>query len=226
MTEPTLYRWPENAAFGRRVPKAKFYDHGTVRPALRERFVADILHVHWAYKLAESTVHLPGTTAIPEIQVFRIETKGDDISDDLLTAIDRSVHFPIIYEILSGERVRTVAAQKSLAGKAPRVGTYFTTDWFPSTADRRPLPTALDLPNLYEAILASLLPIQRRAGESVHDATERFDRVRRGQREIAALEKKLRNEPQLNRKIELRRQLKECAATLAQLTDPAPSNKE
>lgn len=44
--------------------------------------------------------------------------------------------------------------------------------------------------------------------------------------EIAALEKKLRNEPQLNRKIELRRQLRECAAALTQLTDPAPSSKE
>ena len=34
--EPVLYRWPANAAFGRTVPKAKFYEHGNVRTALRE----------------------------------------------------------------------------------------------------------------------------------------------------------------------------------------------
>ena len=47
-----------------------------------------------------------------------------------------------------------------------------------------------------------------------------------GGREVAALEKKLRTEPQLNRKIEIRRQIKECTALLTKLTDPVPSNKE
>ena len=31
-----LYRWPEAAKFGRRVPKEKFYEHGTVSTAVRE----------------------------------------------------------------------------------------------------------------------------------------------------------------------------------------------
>lgn len=65
-----------------------------------------------------------------------------------------------------------------------------------------------------------------RAGETVSQATGRLDRTRKLQREIAALEKKLRAEPQLNRKIELRRLLKERTALLAELTDPVPSNKE
>lgn len=226
MTEPALYRWPANAAFGRKVPKAKFYDHGTVRSALRERFVADIQHITWAYKLADSTIHLHGSVAVPEIQVFTIETKGNDVSDDLLAAIDRSVHFPVIFEIINGESIRTVAAQKTLSGKSPRVGAYFTSEWFPAAAPRRPLPAVVDLPNLYDAILTSLLPMRRRAGETVLDATERLERVRRREREMAALEKRLRNEPQLNRKIEFRRQIKEVSAVLTQLTDPAPSNEE
>lgn len=226
MTEPALYRWPANAAFGRKVPKAKFYDHGTVRSALRERFVADIQHITWAYKLADSTIHLHGSVAVPEIQVFTIETKCNDVSDDLLAAIDRSVHFPVIFEIVSGESIRTVAAPKSLAGRSPRVGAYFTSEWFPTAAPRRPLPAVLDLPNLYEAILTSLLPMRRRAAETVLDAAERLERIGRRQREIAALEKKLQNERQLNRKIEIRRQIKEVSAALAQLTDPAPSNEE
>ncbi|HYD51139.1 MAG TPA: DUF4391 domain-containing protein [Gemmatimonadaceae bacterium] len=226
MTEPVLFRWPPNAAFGRTVPKTKFYEHGNVRTALREKFVDDIQRVTWAYKLADDTLRLRGTTAVPEIQVFTVETKGADVSDDVLTAIDKTVHFPVIFEVASGDRVRTVAAQKSLTGKTPTIGAYLTTDWQPADAPRRPLPAALDLPSLYEAILTALLPVERRGGESLSEATDRLARARKLRRDIAALEKKLRTEPQLNRKIELRRQIKERTAVLTVLTDPVSSNKE
>ena len=226
MTEPVLFRWPPSAAFGRTVPKAKFYEHGSVRTALREKFVDDIQRISWAYKLADDTIRLRGTTMVPEIQVFTVETKGEDVSDDVLTAIDKFVHFPIIFEVSSGERVRTVGAQKTLGGNSPKIGAYHSTEWQPADAERRPLPTAVDLPRLYDAILTALLPVAARAGESMSDVTDRLDRVRKLQREIAALERQLRAEPQLNRKIEHRRQIKERTAVLVELTDPVPSNKE
>ena len=225
-TTPVLYRWPANAAFGRTIPKTKFYEHGNVRTALREKFVDDIQRVTWAYKLADDTIRLRGSTAVPEIQIFTIETKGEDVSDDVLTAIDRSVHFPIIFEVAGNDRLRTAAAQKALDGKVPKIGPYFTTDWQPTDAPRRPLPTALDLPSLYEAILISLLPVTTRVGETVSQATERLDRAGKLEREIAALDKKLRTEPQLNRKIELRKQIKERTAVLTELIDLTPNNKE
>lgn len=226
MTEPVLFRWPPNAAFGRTVPKTKFYEHGNVRAALRERFVEDIQRITWAYKLADDTIRLRGSEAVPEIQVFTLETKGADVTDDVLTAIDKAVHFPIIFEVASGDRIRTVAAQKSLQGKTPTIGTYFTTDWRPASAPRQPLPTAVDLPNLYEAILKALLPVDTRAGETVSEATDRLQSARKLQREIAALEKKVRAEPQLNRKIELRRQIRERTTALTELAAPAPNYKE
>lgn len=226
MDKSVLFRWPPNAAFGRAVPKSKFYQHGNVRTALREKFVYDIQSITWAYKLADDTIRLRGTPTVPEIQVFTVETKGADVSDDVLTAIDKTVHFPMIFEVTSGERVRTVAAHKSLHGKTPTIGTYFTTDWQPTGSPRRQLPTALDLPSLYEAILSALLPLETWAGETVSEAANRLDSARKIQREIAALEKKLRTEPQLNRKFELRSQLKERTAALTELTNSVPSKKE
>lgn len=226
MPESRLFRWPPAATFGRTVPKTKFYEHGNVRTALREKFVDDIQSVTWAYKLADDTIRLRGSFAVPEIQVFTLEAKGTDVSDDVLTAIDKTVHFPIIFEVAANDRVRTVAAQKTLLGKIPTIGRYFTTEWQPSEVSRRPLPTALDLPSLYEAILSALLPMDTLAGETMSEATNRLERARKLQREITALEKKLRTEPQLNRKLELRRQLKEYTAAFTTLTNPVASNKE
>lgn len=226
MLEPPLFRWPPSAALGRTVPKARFYEHGHVRTALKEKFVNEVQRIIWTYKLADDTIKLGGSASVPEIQVFTIEAKGADVTDDVLHAIDKTVHFPIIFEVASKDRVRTAAAQKSLSGKAPSIGGYFSSDWLSADAPRRPIPTALDLPALYEAILTILLPLEPRVGETVSDATARLERARKLEREVAVLEKKLRAEPQLNRKIRIRKQIRERVSVLSGLTESAPSTKE
>jgi len=143
-----------------------------------------------------------------------------------LAAIDKSVRFPILFEVVRGTGgcVRLVGAHKTLGGVTPKLGRYFSTEWLPADSPRVPMPPALDLPNLYEALLASLLPIARRPSESVSQVTERIEQASKLGREIAALEKKLRVESQLNRKVELRRELKQHITALAELTDSAKSN--
>lgn len=221
MSSP-LYRWPAAAKFGRVVPKTKFYERATIVATLREKFVSEVQRITWAYKLADETIHLRGDDSVPEIQVFFVEVKGDDISSDVLAAIDRVVPFPIIFEIsrASGS-TRMVASHKLLDGATPRLSAYFTTGWHASDAPRAPLPPALDLPGLYGGLLTPILPIASRPGEELSVATGRMDRAAKLQREIAALEKKLRNEPQFNRKVELKRQLRASAAELALLIDTA-----
>lgn len=213
---PRLYRWPESARFGRAVPKTKFYEHGKVNTALRERFVAEVQRITWAYKLAENTINLPGSTAVPEIQVFEIEAKDNDVSEVVLAAIDKAVTTPIIFELLREGEIRLAAAHKTSA----KPGAYFTTPWVPAQSDRAPLPTAISMTTLYVALLTPLAPVVAQAGEDVAAIAKRVEAARKLEREIATLERRLRNEPQLNRKVELRRTLKTKQATLAGLTSP------
>ena len=217
-TRPRLYRWPNSARYGKAVPKNKFYEHGKVNTALRERFVAEVQRITWAYKLAENTMNLPGSAAVSEIQVFEIEAKGSDVSDVVLVAIDKAVKTPIIFELFRGGEVRLAAAHKATA----RPGAYFSTPWLSAESDRAPLPTAISIPSLYSALLTPLVPVAAQAGEDVGAMAERVEAARKLDREIAALERKLRNEPQLNRKVELRRTLKTKQATLAVLTSITP----
>jgi len=93
-----LYRWPAGAQFGRVVPKNKFYERGQVTTAVKDKFVDEVQRITWAFKLAESTINLPGTKALPELQVFQVDAKSDDVSDGVLTAIDKAVKTPIIFE--------------------------------------------------------------------------------------------------------------------------------
>lgn len=207
-----LYRWPEAARFGRRVPKEKFYEHGTVSTAIREKFIAEAQRITWAYKLAEATINLPGTPTVPEIQVFNIDAKTDDVSEAVLSAIDKAIPFPIIFEVARqrGEQpeARTVAAHKQLGAGTPKISAYYSTGWQPGDTSRQAMPTAITLPALYAALLQPLTPITARPGEEMSDVADRLATVRKLEREVASLERKLRTEPQLNRKVELRRTLK------------------
>lgn len=207
-----LYRWPEAAKFGRRVPKEKFYEHGTVSTAVREKFISEVQRITWAYKLAEATINLPSTPAVPEIQVFTIDAKTDDVSEAVLSAIDKAIPFPIIFEIAHHRgkqpEVRTVAAHKLLGAGTPKLSAYYSTGWQPGDTSRQAMPTAITLPALYAALLQPLTPITARPGEEISDVADRLATVRKLEREVASLERKLRTEPQLNRKVELRRTLK------------------
>jgi hypothetical protein len=207
-----LFKWPVAAKFGSRVPKEKFYEYGNVSTAVREKFVSEVQRITWAYKLAESTINLPGSTSVPEIQVFQIDTKTGDVVDQVLAVVDKAIQYPIIFEITratAGEpQVRMTAALKELSSGASKLSAYYSTGWLPAAAERRSLPTALSLPTLYAAILEPLTPLTVRPGEEMSEVVDRLAIVRKLEREITALESKIRTEPQLNRKIELRRTLK------------------
>jgi hypothetical protein len=207
-----LYKWPVAAKFGRRVPKEKFYEYGNVSTAVREKFVSEVQRITWAYKLAESTINLPGSATVPEIQVFQIDSKTGDVADQVLSAIDKAIQSPLIFEITraasGGPQVRMAAAPKQLGSGHLKLGSYYSTGWLPADAQRQSLPTAISLPTLYAAIFEMLTPVVVRHGEDMSEIVDRLTVVRRLEREISALERKIRTEPQLNRKIELRRTLK------------------
>jgi len=207
-----FYRWPEAAKFARPVPKEKIYAQGTVSGAVRERFVAEVQRITWSYKLAEATINLPATSEVPEVQVFTIESKVGDVSEAVLLAIDKAVAFPIIFELTRQDgdsaEVRMIAAHKQLGTRTPKLSEYYSTGWQPADVDRKPLPTAVTLPALYGALFQQLTPLEARPGEDVSQTIERLATVRKLEREVGALERGLHLEPQLNRKVEIRRTLR------------------
>lgn len=207
-----LYRWPTAAEFSRRIPKDKFYGRGKDRSTVKEKFVAEVDRITWAYKLAETTINLPDSDAVPEVQVFEVEAKEDDISDQVLRAIDTAVLSPILFEVVrnhGGRReVRMVAAHKRLGSGAPTLSGYFSTGWMSAVAERVPFPAAVSLEALYEALLEPLTHVAVHPEESAAEMSDRLKVVTRLEREVAALERKIRTEKQFNRKVELRRNLK------------------
>jgi Domain of unknown function (DUF4391) len=211
----SAFIFPAAALVNRVLPKSKIYEHGKPSRAVRDGFVAQINQIVWQYKLAPETINLPARPNVPEIEIFSIELKTADISEDVLRCIDRAIPLPVFHVLSFEDRIKTVAAYKRPNdADASRwvVDAYFESPWLSASGKRAlpaaPLPVALDMAGLYEQMLRRLMPQPARAGETLKDHVERLTQLRGKQNEYAKLETRLRQEKQFNRKVEKNSQLR------------------
>lgn len=220
-----LFQWPAAAKVGRELTKERLYKEGAVSASVRRRFIDEVQHVRWAYKLGEESVRLRGSDDVSEVQVFEVDLKGDALSDSVLASIDKAVPSPIIFELrrtrAGRHEVQPVAARKQRRQNGAKVGDYLRGEWTVELADRDPLPPAIDLSGLYTQLMFTLLPITARRGEELHAALDRVSAARKLQRAIDALDKRVKREPQFNRKVELRAELRTRKAELDALLSPS-----
>jgi hypothetical protein len=223
-SESPLFAYPPAAAFKRVLPKTRIYAHARPSRRLQKRFAEEVAQIVWAYKLAPETIRLAARPEVPEIQIFAVTLKdaaAPGVSEGILRCIDRAIGFPIIFELLAGDRVRAVAAYKrpSEADSAKWVvGDYFASQWLAADADRSPLPVALDLGALYRLLLGRIMPHPARDGETLQDHAERMARVRLLERDRQKLDTQLTREKQFNRKVEINAEIRTLQAQLDELT--------
>jgi hypothetical protein len=177
-----FYAWPKNAAYGRTIPKRKIYEHADAGTALKDLFVQQVEQITWGYKLAPETINIPSTEAISEIQVFQISLKSSQLDHRVLQAIDKAIPFPILFEVSYSRQIKLVAAYKRRHESDTTrwvAGRYFESDWQPETAQRQPLPLALNLSVLYEQLLTPLVtarttPTETTSVEGIQDTAARY----------------------------------------------------
>ncbi len=206
-----FFAYPKQAEFNRVLPKSKIYEHGKPTRAVRDGFVAQINQIVWQYKLAPETINLPARPGVPEIEIFSLELKTPEVSEDVLRCIDKAIPLPIFYNLSFDGRIKTVAAYKRPSDADSSrwvVGDYFASPWLPANSERSELPVALDMAGLYEQMLRRLMPQPARTGETLKDHVERLAQLRSKQTEYTKLEARLHKEKQFNRKVEMNTQLR------------------
>lgn len=215
-----LYDWPKATAFGRVVPKSKIYTHASATTALKSRFVNEVDQINWAHKLAPETLNLPATKQVREVQMFRIRLKTPDCHDTVLRAIDRAIPFPLIFELTYGDQIQIVAAYKRPSESDSTkwvLGDYFRSDWLAADTTRAPLPVALDMARLYEALVGALIPVPTADFEPIQSRLDRAAALKAQETEINRLKSRLKNERQFNRRVEINGVLREAQAEFEHL---------
>ena len=214
---------PKSTEFNRRIPKQKFYENISVSPTLKRVFIDQIKVIYWRNKVAATTMNLAAGETVTELEVFEIKLNGQQLDESVLRQIDKEIPYHILFLLEYDGKYQAWTAYKEAAvtgSNAFKVGTYYHTDWLPET--ELPLKVeGLSVDKVYEnfvrQIAGDALRSEASKPESLKESVERDNRRQELEKQIAALQTKVRREKQLNKQVQLNAELKKLQKELEDL---------
>ena len=206
-----MFTLPKSTEFNKCIPKQKFYSNLSVTPTIKKAFTNQIKVIYWRNKIAPTTVNLAASDSVTEIEVFEIQLNIPKLDESVLRQIDREIPYHILFLLEYEGKYRAVIGYKeAAAGKtAFKVDRYYSTDWL----DEDDLPVHLEgltLDAVYENFVRQIAGDALGTGESasLKDSVEQQKQREQLEKQIAALEAKIRKEKQPKKKFELVQQMK------------------
>jgi len=217
-----LFNYPQQAIFGKVLPKSKIYEFAKPSNAVKELFIKQVEQIIWQYKLSPETINTPPGEGVQEIQILKIDLRVPDIDKRVFQVIDQAIPSHIFYEIAVANKLKLVAAYKRPSDTDASkwvTGTYFETDWLSNSAEKRSLPIALNMGSLYAQMLREIIPIYARPLESLREQVDRLELLQNRKAEIDRLKIRLSKENQFNKKLEINSRIREVQRSLNELLD-------
>ena len=213
---------PKSTEFNRRIPKQKFYENLSVTPALKRIFIDQIKVIYWRNKIAATTMNLASGDTVTEIEVFEVRLDASQLDVSVLKQIDKEIPYHIVFLLEYEGKYQAWTAYKESAASgnnAFKVGTYYHTDWL--TEQDLPLKVdGLNTDAVYENFVRQIAGDALQTDdstESLKESVERDTRKQELQKQIAALQAKVRKEKQLNKQVQLNTELKRLRKELEEI---------
>lgn len=203
---------PKSTEFNKRIPKQKFYDNLTVTPALKKVFIEQIKTIYWRNKIAVSTTNLAPGTVVTELEVFEVKLNSQILDDSFLCQIDKEIPYHILFILTCDGKSQAWIGYKEAAASgsnAFKVNRYYHTDWMQEDELHLGID-GLNMDAVYESLVRQIAgdKLQTDSGESLKESVERDKKKKQLEKQISALESKMRKEKQLNRRMEMNAELK------------------
>lgn len=209
---------PKSTEFNKRIPKQKFYENLSVTPAIKTVFTEQIKIIYWRNKLAATTLNLAPGKLVTEIEVFEIRLTSPDLDEDILRLIDREIPYHILFLLEYDRKYQAAMGYKeaSSSGKAAfKVERYYRTEWL--TEEELSLHLeGLTIDAVYENFIRQIAggQLTRSENTTLKESVEQQKQREQIEKQIAALETKMKKEKQLNRKMELKAEIKKLKQVL------------
>ena len=204
--------FPVSTEFNKRIPKQKFYENLDVSPTLRRVFVDQIRIVYWRNKLAASTLNIAAGEVVSEVEVFEVRLNEPKLDEAVLKQIDKEIPYHILFILTCDGKAQAWIGYKEAAASgsnAFKVNRYYHTDWMPEDELQLHID-GLNMDAVYESFVRQIAgdKLLSESGESLKESVERDEKKKQLEKQIAALESKMRREKQLNRQMEINAELK------------------
>ena len=209
---------PKSTVFGKRIPKQKFYDNLSVTAQLKQVFKEQINLITWQHKIAPTTIHIAEGESVKEIEIITIKLNQRELDKRVLALVDKEIPYHILFLFEYGGEVQAWIGYKEQAKRSAfKPGTYYHTDWITPDALNLRID-GLDLDKVYENLIRQIAGERLRyTNDGIKEAVSRDEQRQKLVKQIAALEKKIKNEQQFNRQVELSGVLKRLRKELEEL---------
>ena len=212
---------PKSTEFNKRIPKQKFYENLSVTPALKRVFIDQIKVIYWRNKVAATTMNLAAGDTVTEVEVFEVKLATPQLDISVLRQIDKEIPYHIVFLLEYDGKYQAWTAYKEAAASgnnAFKVGTYYHTEWL-SEAELPLKIDGLNVDKVYENFVRQIAgdALQGESAESLKESVERDARRQELQKQITALQAKVRKEKQLNKQVQLNADLKRMRKELEEL---------
>lgn len=227
-----LLHFPPTTLVNRNIPKKAFYEHWDLSAKQRQHFVDDVASLTWLYKLGKGMVNVPGGKQIVEIDFFAVVVKEQDCPDDVFTLIDSFMPQYIVFIQCYNNEYRMLLNYKDRTKDEShpfRIIKTFKGSWT-KAEDLRLTIAGNTLDDVWEHFAGVISDYQTTSSETTHAIIAIKERIKQKTKACEALQKKIRNERQFNRQVEMNtkaRQLKrEIASLEKQISDIRTKNSE
>ncbi len=203
---------PKSTEFNKRIPKQKFYKNITITPALKKVFAEQIKIIYWRNKLAPTTLNLAAGEHVTEIEVFELRLNEHDLDEGILRQIDLEIPYHLLFLLKYEEKLRTVIGYKEAAAgrTAFKVDRYYYTGWIPEDHLLLHLE-GLSMDAIYESFVRQIAGDALKTANTgtLKDSIEKQKQREQLEKQIVALEAKIKKEKQPRKKFERVNRLKQ-----------------
>lgn len=209
--------FPTSTIVAKNVPKNAFYKRAKAqRPTVLRTFLTEAFEsILWLYKLHPSTLNIADGQQVHEIDVFYCKMSITHIDERLLSELDMLLPRHTLYIMDRDGSTDLMMFPKTINAQGHIVQNGKMEAWTNVDLSATPLTvTGHDMDMLYGDFLGKLSHLNTRTEAEYAKAAEQRQQQELLKRQYAALQKKIKNEKQFSRQLEMNRELKALKAKM------------
>lgn len=194
---------PKSCLVNKFIPKKVFYEKSNINQTTKEEFINIVDKITWLYKLSPETIGINKTEDIEEIEVFQIELKEKVVPKNVIKAVTNSIQYKILFILKYNDEFCYLI----------KIEDIYYTNWNEEINFEF---TSINLSNLFKSIAKSILHEESNT-KNFNEIVENIKEKKELQDKIEKLTKRIKQENQFNRKVELNQELNKLLKEIGEL---------
>ena len=184
---------------------------------LKKAFVEQIKIIYWQNKLTSTTLNIDKGKSVLEIEVIEIKLNSKNLDEMVLSKIDKCIPYHILFLLEYEGMYQAFISYKEIENEKIKVNKYYHTQWL----EIENLPCkieGLNMDSVYENFVRQIAGAELNVGsqekKNLKEDIEQAEEKKQLEKQISALQAKIRKTKQFNRKVELNNELKKLKKML------------